>query len=671
MPYPSSGKRRTTNLHFIFSSITLAITITSPLAFAQPSPNQSSDVAGIQPALTFRADFSALKNPQQSAQSSTTLQLKLPLPEGGDAIFTLTDSNVMPPELAQRYPQIRSWKGADPHGRQIRLDLSDRGVRAIVFDQQGTWRIRPACPTRRVSCDPDDYLSFRATASAPHTIAHSTQSTSQGEPAAIPRPSLVFPVNNHQREYRLAVATTSEYSQLFGGSVDANLASVVETINRVNAVFERDLGIHLTLAKDNDKLMFTDTTTDPYRSAEDEDEDEDDFGYSRAQNVRVLRETIGNENFDVGHLFEVSLGGGAITGVCDDHGKADAASGLNPEDDETELLSKTFIDTVIHELGHQFNADHTFNGCVRDSDATFEPGSGSTIMSYASECFFSTDWPPVINPLHNLQDHKDTYFHAKNIEQVRAFTSGPGAACGVERLNPNRPPVITTPYADKSVFIPAHTAFSLTGQASSAVPNAQLTYTWEQIDLGPEQSEHEALSDKAQGPIFRSYPPTLDGTRTFPKLEAVLAEQRLNGEVYPSTTRELNFRLTVRDNLPDLASTAYIDQKIHVLDTGQPFAVTQPASNATWQAGTAQAVSWNVAGTAQAPIACQTVRIDLSLDGGHTYLTQPLLASAANTGQAQVTLPALDRDSTQARIRLSCNSSVFFAVSPANFSIVQ
>lgn len=667
MPYPSSGKTRTTNLHFIFSSITLAITIASPLAFAQPSPNQSLDVVGIQQPLTFRADFSALKNPQQSAQSGTTLQLKLPLPEGGDAIFTLTDSNVMPPELAQRYPQIRSWKGADPHGRQIRLDLSDRGVRAIVFDQHGTWRIQPACTTDQASCDPDNYLSFRATASASHTIAHSTQSTSQGEPAGVPRPSLVFPVNNHQREYRLAVATTSEYSQLFGGSVDASLASVVETINRVNAIYERDLGIHLTLVKDNDKLMFTDPATDPYRSAE----DEEDFGYSRTQNVRVLREIIGNDNFDVGHLFEVSLGGGAITGVCDDHRKADAASGLNPEDDDTELLSKTFIDTVIHELGHQFSADHTFNGCVRDSDATFEPGSGSTIMSYASECFLSTDWPPVINPFHNLQDHKDTYFHAKSIEQVRDFTSGAGAACGVERINPNRPPVITTPYADKSVFIPAHTAFALTGHASSAIPNAQLTYTWEQIDLGPEQPENETLSDKAQGPIFRSYPPTLDGTRTFPKLEAVLAEQRLNGEIYPSTTRELNFRLTVRDNLVDLASTAYIDQKIHVLDTGQAFAVTQPASSTTWQAGTAQAVSWNVAGTAQAPIACQTVRIDLSLDGGHTYLTQPLLASTANTGQAQVTLPALDRDSTQARIRLSCNSSVFFAVSPANFNIVQ
>ena len=179
------------------------------------------------------------------------------------------------------------------------------------------------------------------------------------------------------------------------------------------------------------------------------------------------------------------------------------------------------------------------------------------------------------------------------------------------------------------------------------------------------------MSDKIQGPIFRSYPPSLEGTRTFPKLEAILAEQRLNGEVYPATTRELNFRLTVRDNLPDLASTAYIDRKIHVMDTGQAFAVTKPTSNTTWQVGTAQSVSWLVAGTAQTPIACQTVRIELFLDGGHTYLTQPLLASTANTGQAQVTLPTLDEGSANSRIRLSCNSSVFFAVSPANFSIVQ
>ncbi|WP_206309038.1 hypothetical protein, partial [Streptomyces sp. A1136] len=62
-------------------------------------------------------------------------------------------------------------------------------------------------------------------------------------------------------------------------------------------------------------------------------------------------------------------------------------------------------------------------------------------------------------------------------------------------------------------------------------------------------------SDKGKGPIFRSYPPGISGTRIFPKLEAILGEEKLSiGEVYPATTRELNFRLTVRDNLGALSS---------------------------------------------------------------------------------------------------------------------
>ncbi|MFJ2448501.1 reprolysin-like metallopeptidase [Pseudomonas sp. NPDC087626] len=673
MFYSLSSTHRNINLSYLINCISIATTTAPLTVFAQPFPAPSSTIVSFQQARlapdTFRLDPSVLESIQQTAKDGTSRQLQLPLPEGGDTVFTLTDSNVLPPELAQRYPQIQSMKGTDLHGRHIRMDISDRGMRAIIFDPQGTWQIQPVPNLNRPSSSPDNYRSFRIPGLLASAPPHRTEPPRQGVPALTsPQPSQTSPINQHSREYRLAVATTSAYSQYFGGSVAASLASVVESINRVNAVFERDLGIHLRLVEDNDKLMFTDPTTDPYRSPT----DDEDFDYSRKQNTRVLKELIGSENFDVGHLFEMSEGGGAINAaVCDDEGKAKASSGLTPKEDDVELLNQYFINTVTHELGHQFAADHTFNGCIRDADAAFEPGSGSTIMSYAGECFLSTQWPPTINPLHNLQNHKDTFFHAKNIEQVHAFTSAAGATCGVERINPNRPPVIATPYGDASLFIPARTPFALTGHAYSTVPNAQLTYTWEQIDLGPEQLENEALSDKIQGPIFRSYPPSLEGTRTFPKLEAILAEQRLNGEVYPATTRELNFRLTVRDNLPDLASTAYIDRKIHVMDTGQAFAVTKPTSNTTWQVGTAQSVSWLVAGTAQTPIACQTVRIELSLDGGHTYLTQPLLASTANTGQAQVTLPTLDEGSANSRIRLSCNSSVFFAVSPANFSIVQ
>ncbi|MDP5008474.1 MAG: hypothetical protein NWQ13_05690, partial [Glaciimonas sp.] len=100
-------------------------------------------------------------------------------------------------------------------------------------------------------------------------------------------------------------------------------------------------------------------------------------------------------------------------------------------------------------------------------------------------------------------------------------------------------------------------------------------------------------------------------------------------------------------------------------------AITSPTSITKWKRNDKQPVSWHVAGTAQAPISCRNVRIDLSIDGGHTYLAQPLLASTPNTGRAQVKIPPLDQDISKARIRVGCNGNLFFAISPDNFTIVK
>ena len=59
--------------------------------------------------------------------------------------------------------------------------------------------------------------------------------------------------------------------------------------------------------------------------------------------------------------------------------------------------------------------------------------------------------------------------------------------------------------------------------------------------------------------------------------------------------------------------------------------------------------------------------IDLSVDGGHTWLASPLAASVANNGSANVTVPK--NASTKARVKVSCTDNVFFAVSPKNATI--
>jgi hypothetical protein len=611
-----------------------------------------------------RVDFSGLRD---GSHRDTSKQVTLPLPEGGDTTFTLSDSGVLPPELAERYPDILSMKGIDAYGRLLRLDTSAKGVRAIVFDEAGTWRVQPANAADRGSRSNGEYVIFREGA-RPASARVSSEPTWSGLLAKSTAQSNGHKASAGHREYRLAVAATSAYTRYFGGSVGDGLASVVETINRVNAVFERDLGIHLTLVKNNDKIIFADPAEDPYIPPV----GNDDFDFTRAQNIKVLSRVIGKGEFDIGHLFEVSEGGGATNStVCDDDKKADAHTGLIPDSTGTPGSNQQFIITVMHELAHQFGADHTFNGCQRDSDAGFEPGSGSTIMSYAGECFLADKWPLELNPLHNLQGIQDEYFHAKSISHVRAFVAGPGSACGLERGGQGEAPIIVNSQDKMSAFIPARTPFFLDAYAETR-NRAQATYAWEQVDTGAEQREDEALSDKGTGPVFRSYPPTPVGVRIFPKLEAVLGDERLDkGEAYPTTTRELNFSLTVRDNLGDHASASSATRVVRVVDTGQAFAVRSPLAGVNWEGGSRRAVTWNVAGTAGSPIACTSVRIDLSPDGGYSYLPQPLAVSTPNSGHAYIDVPTLDRELHSARVRVTCNDHLFFAVSPGNFSIVK
>src|SRR5205807_2993694 len=69
------------------------------------------------------------------------------------------------------------------------------------------------------------------------------------------------------RTYRLALAATAEFTQTYGsGTVAGALTAMTTTINAVNAIYERDLAIHLMLIANETSIIFTNPATDGYTS---------------------------------------------------------------------------------------------------------------------------------------------------------------------------------------------------------------------------------------------------------------------------------------------------------------------------------------------------------------------------------------------------------------------
>jgi len=457
------------------------------------------------------------------------------------------------------------------------------------------------------------------------------------------------------RTYRLAVATTGEYTQFFGGTVTLGLAAVVQAVNRVNGIYLTEFAVQFQLVANNNLLIYTDGTTDPYTN--------NSGSTMLGQNQTTIDNVIGSANYDFGHVFSTGGGGVASLGVACTASKARGVTGTSSPDGDG-----FWVDYVAHEMGHQMGAGHSFNtvsgSCGannRTAAQAAEPGSGSTIMAYAGICSPS-----------NLQPHSDPYFHEASLTPIaaRLTGSGGGTTCGTAVTSTNHAPVIS---AIPTKTIPAQTPFLLTGAATDQDGDA-ITYAWEESDTGT-QSPPEGDALGTNRALFRSYNPTTSPSRMVPELLRVLSHNLnlgipsggdISGESWATTTRNLHFRLTVRDNHAGGGATQSADGIVAVTSTAGPFLIIAPTQTAQWATGTSKTVTWNVANTTAAPVSCAAVDVLYSADGGQTFPT--VLASAVpNNGAATVTAPATT--TTQARIQVRCSNNIFFDISPGDFTV--
>jgi hypothetical protein len=592
--------------------------------------------------LTFRLNKEILQNILKQAPmefsagaKSTNVIVSLPVPDGRYLRFRIEESPIMESGLAAQFPGIKTYiaQGMDDATMTARLGWTSGGFHAVGLTVERAFFVSPY-----QHGDVENYVSNWGD-DDPQTFECFTAAKVKAENRQTNLSPLTGPT---LRTYSAAIAATGEYTAKFPpGTKDSALNNgIIPTLNGLNAIFEREFTLRLVLVNDEMNIIYTNAGTDPYTGG--------DVFAMLQENQTNVDAVIGTANYDFGHVFSGAGGGGvAYLGVpCTAGWKARGASGT------TNPTGNGFILLVAHEAGHQFDANHSFNGTTgncgpnRSGFTAWEPGSGSTIQSYAGIC-----------GAENLAGGKVPYYHVGSYDEVNNYISF--TTCDTETATGNGTPTVN---AGSDYTIPQSTPFTLTGTASDPDGDS-LTYNWEELDTGTASPPN---TDDGSRPIFRSFVPATSLSRTFPKLSDILNNTNTLGEALPTTDRTLDFRFTVRDNRAGGGSVTHDSMVITVENGAGPFLVTSPNTNITWTGGGNENVQWNVAGTAAAPINVSNVRILLSTDGGQTFPTV-LLASTPNDGNQNVSVPFVA--TTMARIKVEAVGNVFFDISNTNFTI--
>lgn len=570
--------------------------------------------------------------------------IELPMPDGSMRTFTLERNETLSSDFANKHPDIITLDGYDPDNPEdlLKLDITPLGFHAmLITPTQGTIFIDPMSLKNtkyykvyfKNDVEPTQGMVCKVSGKNQTTQLKMSYAPTAGKFASC-----------FLRTYRLALAATAEYSAVFGGTKANAYAAMVTLMNRVNGVYQKDLGVMMKLLY-VPAIIYTNPNTEPYSSG--------DAQTMLNENKITLNNTsiLGASKYDIGHVVDTGAGGIAGLGVVCGANKAWGVTGIpNPVGDPFA------IDYVAHEMGHQFGADHTFNnscGGNREDAYAVEPGSGSTIMSYAGIC------PP------NIQTHSNDYFHGKSLQQMGTYiNSGGGSLCGT-KLAIGPEPAVNDP---ANIVIPKSTPFMLNGYATGINSN-NFTYTWEQID--PQISAQPPMANASVGPNFRSFKGTTSRTRFLPSLQALSTSGPYTWEVRPSVGRKMNFRVTVRQNNPGgLNCNNFQDMQVTVVGAAGPFTVTSfDTKGVIWKEGSQQTITWNVAGTKVAPINATTVDIFLSKDKGLSFGTV-LANNVPNDGSQVITVPS-DSATTGGRIMIRSHARTFFNVTHYNITIIK
>lgn len=601
--------------------------------------------------LNYPALQQVLANAPERFSGHSNVTIELPVNGGELQNFRVYEASNFEPGLQAKHPNIRAYvaQGIDDPTAIARFSTSQYGVNVMISSgNYSTIYIDP------YTQDKTHYISYNINKVPAYDDGF--QCFVEDVIGAEAPLEENFNANDGKlRTFRLALACTGEYATFHinrqgipSTATDAEkkagvLVAMNDAMTRVNGIYERDAALTMVIIENNEEIIFLNANTDPYTNND---------GYTMLQqNQTTCDNIIGSANYDIGHVF--STGGGGIAMLrspCQNGMKARGVTGLpQPVNDPF------YVDYVSHEMGHQYGANHTFNnacGGNRNASTGMEPGSGSTILSYAGIC------PP------NVQNRSDGYFHAISVQEIWSNIKHGVSTCGVETDTNNQAPVAD---AGGDKVIPKGTPFILEGSATD--PNdptgEALTYNWEQMN--PQVATMPPVSTSTQGPLFRSREPEADSNRFMPMIQTVVNGGTSNTwEVVPTVARTMNFRFTVRDNHPGGGASAQDNMRVTVDGNSGPFIVTSQSTASTWQTRQPATITWDVAGTDVAPVNATHVDILFSTDGGFTY-PEVLATGVPNTGSATVSAPNLN--TTKGRVMVKGANNIFFQINGANITV--
>lgn len=596
-----------------------------------------------------------------AAGEKSQIIISFPNAEGKMEKFKVTENSNFEPELAAKYPDIKSYigEGIENPASTVYFSISSLGLSSMeIYGDKSATFIEP------YTKDLSSYVIYKKSdrknlSKFECTVLDAAQ---KGTSTAIAARNAN---DSTLRTFRLALSCTGEYTSYFGGTKAQALAAMNNTMTRVNGVFEKDFAARMVIIANNDTIIYTNASTDPY-SAPSVGTALSNANNTKGWNLQLqntLTNVIGNAGYDIGHLFGDSGGGGnagCIGCICvnDTSSTTDKNKGSGyTSPNGTPPSGDAFdIDFVAHEMGHQFGGNHTYSYVNEGTLVNMEPGSGSTIMGYAG----------ITNQ--DVQMNSDAFFHAISIEQITNNIKA--KTCSVNTPTGNS---IPTANAGLDYTIPKSTPFMLTGSGTDADGDS-LTYIWEQMDNASSTqtgANSAATATKTSGPTFRSWTPTASPVRYFPKMSSILAGSttiagsEINVEALSSVARALNFRFTVRDNRAGGAGNSSDDAKITVNTSAGPFNITSQNTAVSYAGGSTQTITWNVAGTTGNGVNTANVDILWSTDNGNTWTT--LLAGTPNDGSQAVTIP--NASTTSGRIMVKGTNHIFFDVNNANISV--